>query len=121
MWGIFLIEVFVSSHDRYIDVDFVREMSYHMDCGLAEWAYSDLAEQFKGRILSEENLRVLEQVLKMAKAKDRKVGVYDISRMTDKIRALKRAVFKTPTVIIDEQRYEGLEEISQAISSKFGP
>jgi hypothetical protein len=111
----------VNSHDRYIDVDFAREMSYHIDCGLAEWARSNLAEQFKGRILSEEDHRVLEQVLKMAKARDQKVRVYDISRMTDRIRALKRAVFKTPTLIIDEQRYQGLEEISRAVLSKFRP
>lgn len=77
------------------------------------------SSKLKGRILSEEDLRVPEQVLKMAKAKDQKVRFYDISQTTDKIRALKRAAFKTPTVVMNEQPYQDLEKIYQAISDKF--
>jgi len=45
--------------------------------------------------------------------------VYDVSRMTDKLRAIKRGIRKTPAAIINGEKYEGLEEILQAISSKF--
>jgi hypothetical protein len=124
MWwnlmGAFLIEVFICSHDRYVDVSFCREMSYHIDCGLAEWAYDQLSEKFKGRVLSQEDLTVLEKVLEMAKARSEKARVYDVSRITDRMRALKRGVLKTPTVIINGERYEGLKEISQVILSKSG-
>jgi hypothetical protein len=59
VWGIFLIEVFVCSHDNYVDINFHREMSYHWHCGLDKWAMDGLVKQFKGRILSEENMGLL--------------------------------------------------------------
>jgi hypothetical protein len=124
MWwnpmGTFLIEVFICSHDRYVDVSLYREMSHHIDCGLAQWAYDQLSEKFEGRMLSQEDLTVLEKVLEMAKARNEKARVYDVSRIADRVRALKRGVLKTPTVIINGERYEGLKEVSQAILGKSG-
>jgi hypothetical protein len=121
--GELLIEVFVHSHSEYMDVSTYRELSQHAFCahGLADVLVSDTASKFKGRIFSQEDLTVLEQVLEMAKARNKKVRVYDVSRVTDKIRALKRGVLKTPTVIVHGERYEELKEISQAILSNPGP
>jgi hypothetical protein len=121
MLGSSLIEVFVHSHGKYIDVGYYREMSYHWECGLAQWAYAELADQFKGRILSEEDVGALQHVLEMAKKENREVKVYDTSRMADRVRALKNSVFKTPTVLIDGKRYQGVDEISRLISDKQNP
>jgi hypothetical protein len=113
-----LIEVFVHSHDKNIDVGHYREMSYHWECGVAQWAYAELADQFKGRILSQQDVTALQQVFEMAKKESREVKVYDTSRITDRIRALKNSVLKTPTVLIDGKRYQGLDEISRLILKK---
>jgi hypothetical protein len=116
-----LIEVFVHSHGKDIDVGHYREMSYHWECGLAQWAYGELAGQFKGRILSEEDVGALRQLLDMAERENCKVKVYDTSRMGDRVRALKRGVLKTPTAIIKGALYQGLDEISKVIQSKPNP
>jgi hypothetical protein len=113
-----VIEVFVCSREKDIDYGHYREMSLHWECGLAQWAYGELAAQFKGRILPENDVAVLQQVFEQAKKENSQVKVYDTSRMGDKVRAMKRGVFKTPSAVINGQRYEGLEEILKAIAAK---
>lgn len=81
----------------------------------------DLAKQFKGRILSEDNMGALEQVLEMAKETNQEVKVYDLSRIADRVRAMKRGVMRTPTLIMGEERYQGLEEISRATARRLSP
>lgn len=115
------IEVFVCSHDKDLDVGHYREMSYHWQCGLAQWAYGELAQQFKGRILSEEDMDTLRRALETGKRENEEVKVFDTSRMVDRMRALRRGVLKTPTVIVNGKKYEGLEEISHAISMEPKP
>jgi len=38
--------------------------------------------------------------------------------LTDKVTAMKRRIRKTPTVIIDGEKHEGLEEIRRATSEQ---
>jgi hypothetical protein len=121
MLGSSLIEVFVHSHSKHVDIGHYREMSYHWECGLAQWAYAELTDQFKGRILSEEDMGALQHVLEMAKKENREVKVYDTARIADRVRAMKNSVMKTPTVLIDGKRYTGLDEISRSILSKQNP
>jgi hypothetical protein len=116
-----LIEVFVHSHSKDIDVGHYREMSYHWQCGLAQWAYGELAGQFKGRILCEEDVGVLRQVLEMAKKEGLEVKVYDTSRMGDRMKALRHGILQTPAAIMNGELYQGLNEISQVIASKPNP
>jgi hypothetical protein len=116
-----LIEVFVCSHGKDIDVGHYREMSYHWQCGLAQWAYGELAAQFKGRILCEEDIAALRQVFEMSKRKNREVKVYDTSHMSDKVKALKRGILKTPTVLMNGRRYQGSDEISHLTLNKSIP
>lgn len=116
-----LIEVFVHSHSKDIDVGHYREMSYHWECGLAQWAYGELAGQFKGRILSDEDVGVLRQVLDMAKKEGREVKVYDTSRMSDRVKALRRGVLKTPAVIINGELCQALDQALQVGATKPNP
>jgi hypothetical protein len=113
-----LIEVFVRSRSKDVDVGHYREMSYHWVCGLDEWAYGELAAQFKGRILSEEDYEVMNQVFEMAKKENREVRIYDTSRLSDKARALKRGILKVPAIIMNGEQYQGLEQISHVLSRK---
>ena len=91
-----LIEVFAHSHNKDIDVGHYREMSCHWECSLAQWAYGEMAGQFKGRILCEEYVGVLRQVLEMAKKEGREVKVYNTSRVGHRMKALRRGILKTP-------------------------
>jgi protein-disulfide isomerase len=106
-----------------MDVELYREMSQHPYC--APGAHGALMEQatskFKGRILPQEDLAVLEQALHTANKTNEQIKVYDVSRVTDKLSAMKRGFRKTPTAIINGEKYEGLEQISKAISNKSGP
>jgi hypothetical protein len=95
----------------------MREMSYHWECGLAQWACKELTDQFKGRILSEKDVAAMRRVLEMAKKENLEVKVYDTSRTSDRLRALKRRILKTPTAIIEGRRYEGPDKILRAISA----
>lgn len=85
------MEVFVRSHSPYVDVSFYREMSQHVFCApdLAKWAV-ETQSKFKGRILPTEDLTVLERALRLAADSGEKVLVFDVSRMADKLKALKR-------------------------------
>lgn len=112
-----MIEVFVRSFTPYIDVIFYREMSQHIQCGLSRWVQDVLSKEFKGRILSREDLNVLEPALEIARTNDVHVKVYDVSRITDKLTALKRGIRKTPVVIINGRKYERVEEILEALQT----
>ena len=118
-----MIEVFVHSFSPYVDVELYREMSQHPYCapGAHEALMKQALSEFKGRILPQEDLTVLEQTLRTTNETNEQIKVYDVSRMIDKLNAIRRGVRKTPSVIINGEKYEGLEEISKAISSKSGP
>lgn len=114
-----LIEVFVRSVSPSVDIDFYREMSQHTYCAphMVDWGYRDFASKFKGRILPEEDRMVLEQVLLRVREKDDELLVYDVSRVTDRLKALKKGVKNTPTVIIEGEKYEKLEDILEALKA----
>ena len=61
---------------------------------------------------------MLELVLEMAGKTRGSVKIYDLSKVADNVRALRRGIFKTPVVMIDGERYDGFENISRAISVK---
>lgn len=63
-------------------------------------------------------MTTVQQIVELAEKGNHKLKVYDISRLGDRARAMKRGVLKTPALIVDGQRYVGLEEILRAISIK---
>jgi len=103
-----------------MDVELYREMSQHSLCapGSADALVSNAPSKFKGRILPQEDLTALEQVSQIARKTNEKIMVYDVSGVSDKLKAIKRGIWKTPTAIIDGEKYEGFEQIMKAISSK---
>jgi hypothetical protein len=64
---------------------------------------------------------VLRQFLDMAKKEDREVKVYHASRISDRIKALKRRVLKIPVVIICSYLYQALDQVLQVIATKPNP
>jgi len=113
-----LIEVFVHSFSPYMDVDLYREMSMHPFCapGLADQLVNQAVSKFRGRILPREDLTVLEQVLLLKNKTNGQIKIYDVSRMTDKIKAMTLGIRKTPAVIVNGEKLVGLEEIMKGIS-----
>jgi hypothetical protein len=103
-----------------VDVDTLREMSAHSFCypGLGSALLKGLESKFKGRILSSEDSEVLEKIKTLGEKCDDKVKVYDISRATDRIKALSKGILKTPTLINQGKKYEGVKEIQQWFLSK---
>ncbi len=89
-----------------MDVELYREMSQHSFCapGLGEALVSGVASKLKGRILPQGDLTALEQVSQIAKKTNEKIKVYDVSRITDKLKAMKRGIRKTPAVMIGEKK-----------------
>jgi hypothetical protein len=110
------IEVFVCSHSRDVDIGHYREMSQHVQCGLARWAYGRLDSHFKGRILSDRDIQALDKVFEAAKRMNCEVRVYDMSRMTERLKAWKRGILTTPSVVMNGVKYKGLDQVSQAIA-----
>ena len=81
-----MIEVFVHSRSKYMDVALAREMSQQIFCDFnTDTRASEIfASKFKGRILSEKDSRVLQSITEMMDFYKQQVAVYDLSRPTDR-------------------------------------
>ena len=103
-----------------MDVETCREMVQHPFCapGSIDGLLGGFVSKLKGRLLSQEDSAVLEEVLRIVKETGEPVKVYDVSRVADSLRALRHGVRKTPIVIIDGKKYESLEEILRTVSNK---
>jgi hypothetical protein len=44
------------------------------------------------------------------------VKIYDLSRMTDSLRAMRHGIRRTPVAVINGEKYEGLNGILRAIA-----
>jgi formaldehyde-activating enzyme involved in methanogenesis len=112
-----MIEVFVRSSSVYMDVATVREMTQHTYCapGVASGLLKNVASQFKDRVLPQDDYVVLERIEELAHELRDNVKVYDVSRMQDRVRALKRGILKTPAVVVQGKRYEGLNKILELL------
>jgi hypothetical protein len=64
---------------------------------------------FKGRILSEDDSAVLQRLAELIKLTNEEPKIYDVSRMRYKLKALSSGIRRTPAVVIDGEKYEGVE------------
>jgi hypothetical protein len=103
-----------------MDVETCRDMVQHPFCspGTTESLVSGALSKFKGRLLSEEDSTILERVLQILKETNESINIYDVSKMADKFRAMKRGIRNTPVVIINGEKYEGSEAILKALSTR---
>lgn len=115
-----LIEIFVRSFSEYMDVDTNREMSMHPYCapGTNEALIGQTVSRFKGRLLSSEDATVVEHVLQLIGKTSEPVKIYDVSKVTDGLKALRHGIRKTPVVLIGGEKYEGLDESLEALSGQ---
>jgi hypothetical protein len=88
-------------------------MTYHTYCapGVASALLNGLQSKFKGRVLPQDDYRVLERIGELAYELHDDVKVYDVSRGRDRMRALKHGILKTPAVVVQGKKHEGLDNI----------
>ena len=112
-----MIEVFVRSASVYMDVGGLREASQHTYCspGTAAGLVNSVASKLKGRMLTQDDYTVLERIDELAHELHDKVRVFDISSVKDRVKALRRGVLNTPTVIVRGKKYEGLDTILELL------
>lgn len=112
-----MIEVFVRSASVYMDVEGLREASQHTYCspGTATGLVNSVASRFKGRMLPQDDYTVLERIDELAHELHDEVQVYDISSVKDRVKALRRGVLNTPTIIVRGKKYGGLNTISELL------
>lgn len=105
-----------------MDMDLVREMSLHVVCdpSTATNASEIFTSKFKGRIFSQEDSAVLQFLSGATSLPSGEIRIYDVSRFTDKLRALAKGASKTPVIIIDGKRHEGMEECLAALDKLLG-
>jgi len=108
-----MIEVFVRSSSVYMDVQTLREMTFHSYCApeTASALLKDAQGKFKGRVLPQDDFTVLQRIGELAYELHEDVKIYDVSRSLDRIRALKRGILKTPSVVVQGKKHEGIESI----------
>jgi len=70
------------------------------------------------KIISEADRLALEVVNEVAKGKNLRVKVYDISGFKERLKAMSKGIKKTPTIIIGKDRIEG-ELTSELLRSKL--
>ena len=56
----------------------------------------------------------MNKIFELAKEENSEVRVYDTSRVTERLKAWKRGILRTPAVVIEDVKYQGLDEIVQA-------
>jgi hypothetical protein len=102
-----------------MDVETCKEMSQHPYCapGSTEGLISGALSKFKGRVFLEDDSRVLEHMVQVMGKANESVKIYDLSRMTDGLRAIRHGIRSTPVVIINGEKYENLEEILRVLSN----
>lgn len=113
------MKVFVHSQSAYMDIESSREMTYHTYCDpdMASRASEILSPKLKGRILSQEDSSVLEQIMQLAKENGREFVIYDVSSAKGRIMAMRYGIRKTPAVVINGEKFEGKEKILEAITA----
>jgi hypothetical protein len=100
-----------------MDVETIREMSQHTICapGVASKMLEEYSQRFsskfRNRFLPEADYTVLQRIPELAFELHDELKVYDVSRDLDRLRALKRGVLKTPAVIVQGEKHEGLDNI----------
>lgn len=113
------IEVFVHSFSPYVDYETTREMSQHGFCDpdMANKAGEMFSQfnKFRGRMFSEEDWTVLQRLVEATKLTDDEIKVYDVSHTTDRFKALSKGITKTPVIIINGEKHEGLENSLDAL------
>ena len=116
----FVIQVFVHSYSPAVDYELYREASQHTYCApdLARWANDSAFSRFKGRFLPTEHFTALAKALEIAEKTNQKLETLDVSHATDRIKALKRRIRKTPAIVMNGKKYEGIKEI-EAVASKL--
>ena len=99
-----------------VDVETIREMSYHTFCapGVAS-ALMDVASKFKGHVIQQDDYVVLNRIGELAFELHDDVKVYDVSRALDRMRSLKHGIVKTPAVVVQGRKHEGLEKILELL------
>jgi uncharacterized protein YdeI (YjbR/CyaY-like superfamily) len=104
-----------------MDVDLAREMTCHVICDIdtATRASEIFSSKFKGRVLSDEDSAVLQKLVDIAKSTNDEIRVYDVSRMPDKLRALSRGIRKTPAVVVDGEKYAGMDKCLEALGKNY--
>lgn len=116
------IEVFVHSISPYVDYELTREMSQHGFCDpdMASKAGEMFSQfnKFRERMFSEEDWTVLQRLAETAKLRENEVRVYDVSRTADRLKALFKGITKTPVVIINGEKHEGLEKCLDAFDKQ---
>jgi hypothetical protein len=102
-----------------MDIDTYREMSMHPYCapGTNERLIGQAVSKFKGRLLSSEDSTIIERVLQIIGKTNEPIKIYDVSKATDGLKALRHGIRKTPVALIDREKYEGLDEILKALST----
>ena len=101
----------------YMDVATIREMSQHTFCApdvaskMLEEYSRKFSSKFKNRVLPQDDYTVLQRIAELAFELHDELKVYDVSHDLDRLRALKRGVLKTPAVIVQGKKHEGLDNI----------
>jgi hypothetical protein len=72
---------------------------------------------FRGRLLEKECADLIPHISAMSDRTGREVEVIDLSRLPGKFKALRNRVWKTPALLIDDQRHIGFEAARDAARS----
>lgn len=111
------MKLFIRSSSVSFDLETTKEMSLHTFCDpeTATRASEIYGSKLKGRVLPEEHSFALQKVIEYARTQGEKLGVFDVSSVTDRIRALRQGVVRTPTLIVHGKPFKGLVEISRLV------
>ena len=112
-----VVKLFIKFSSVSFDLETTKEMSLHTFCDpeTATRASEIYGSKLKGRVLPEEHRIVLQKVMEYAQAHGEKFEVFDVSSVTDRIKAMRQGVVRTPTLVADGRSFRGMNEISRFV------
>ena len=113
------MKLFIRSSSVSFDLETTKEMSLHAFCDpeTATRASEIYGSKLKGRVFPDEHRIALQKVMEYTQVQGEKLEVFDVSSMTDRIRALRQGVLRTPTLIAHGKPFKGLVEISRLVET----
>lgn len=85
--------------------------------GTSEGLISDAISRFNGRLLSEDDSATPESTFRIMGDTAEQVIIRDMSRVIDRIRAIKYGIRNMPTVVVNGEKYMNIEDILKVFST----
>lgn len=115
------IDVYLKSVSIARDLGEFRHAGQHTYCAPSMMDGIRGGRGFRGRLLTPESDELLAQINTAGETWQENITVYDVGRFRGLLKALRGGIWKTPCVVIDEEKFVGLNAVQEALRNLRRP